>query len=256
MEKKILPPLLQGFEPVTFQSRVRRSSHWAIPVPCILKTYIISLLPHLHSPVPNKPYGLCGYKALWKKECYLVFAHIVKFIKRNEKIMGLSFIICFPSLDESRANNKPINQSVSYSISQSVNNQLMQSIMYRQASNKSTNQSTDQSKNQSINPFQLFLPFTILSFSTWFIFLFQLVPSVALVMMSCSSSLSEYHWSILHSFIRSLTHPFLSAHPLSRTDGSFTVLVSQSINQSVYFIYIFCDNCLITAADSRSDTTQ
>ena len=33
MEKKILPPLLQGFEPGTFQSRVRRSNHWAIPVP-------------------------------------------------------------------------------------------------------------------------------------------------------------------------------------------------------------------------------
>ena len=32
LEKKILPPLLQGFEPGTFQSRVRRSNHWAIPV--------------------------------------------------------------------------------------------------------------------------------------------------------------------------------------------------------------------------------
>ena len=33
MEKKILPPLLQGFEPATFWSRVRRSNHWAIPAP-------------------------------------------------------------------------------------------------------------------------------------------------------------------------------------------------------------------------------
>ena len=33
MEKKILPPLLQGFEPATFQSRVRRYNHWAIPAP-------------------------------------------------------------------------------------------------------------------------------------------------------------------------------------------------------------------------------
>ena len=32
-EKKILPPLLQGLEPRTFQSRVRRSNHWAIPTP-------------------------------------------------------------------------------------------------------------------------------------------------------------------------------------------------------------------------------
>ena len=31
LEKKILPPLKQGFEPATFQSRVRRSNHWAIP---------------------------------------------------------------------------------------------------------------------------------------------------------------------------------------------------------------------------------
>ena len=31
LEKKILPPLQQGFEPATFQSRVRRPNHWAIP---------------------------------------------------------------------------------------------------------------------------------------------------------------------------------------------------------------------------------
>ena len=31
LEKKILPPLLQGFKLTTFQSRVRRSNHWAIP---------------------------------------------------------------------------------------------------------------------------------------------------------------------------------------------------------------------------------
>ena len=31
LERKILLPLLQGFEPATFQSRVRRSNHWAIP---------------------------------------------------------------------------------------------------------------------------------------------------------------------------------------------------------------------------------
>ena len=33
LERKILPPLLQGFEPATFQSRVRCSNHWAIPAP-------------------------------------------------------------------------------------------------------------------------------------------------------------------------------------------------------------------------------
>ena len=33
MEKKILPPLQQGFKPVTFRSWVLRSNHWAIPAP-------------------------------------------------------------------------------------------------------------------------------------------------------------------------------------------------------------------------------
>ena len=34
LEKKILPPFQQGFEPATsVQSRVRRSNHWAIPAP-------------------------------------------------------------------------------------------------------------------------------------------------------------------------------------------------------------------------------
>ena len=37
LDKKIFPPLLQGFEPATFQSRVRRSNHWAIHAPCIFK---------------------------------------------------------------------------------------------------------------------------------------------------------------------------------------------------------------------------
>ena len=41
LEKKILPPLLQGFEPATFHSRFWRSNHWAIPAPvccCLLPT--------------------------------------------------------------------------------------------------------------------------------------------------------------------------------------------------------------------------
>ena len=37
LEKKILPPFQQGFEPATFQSRVRRSNHWAIPAPFFLR---------------------------------------------------------------------------------------------------------------------------------------------------------------------------------------------------------------------------
>ena len=33
LEKKILPPLLQGFKPMTFQSRVWCFDHWAISAP-------------------------------------------------------------------------------------------------------------------------------------------------------------------------------------------------------------------------------
>ena len=33
LEKKILPPLLQGFEPATFQSQDQCSNHWAMPAP-------------------------------------------------------------------------------------------------------------------------------------------------------------------------------------------------------------------------------
>ena len=42
LEKKILPPFQQGFEPATFQSRVRCSNHWAIPAP-------LSTLSHTHT---------------------------------------------------------------------------------------------------------------------------------------------------------------------------------------------------------------
>ena len=47
LEKKILPPFQQGFEPATFQSRVRRSNHWAIPAP---QCYLCSLKLFMYSP--------------------------------------------------------------------------------------------------------------------------------------------------------------------------------------------------------------
>ena len=43
LEKKILPPFQQGFEPATFQSRVRCSNHWAIPAPRALVFAIMHL---------------------------------------------------------------------------------------------------------------------------------------------------------------------------------------------------------------------
>ena len=42
LEKKILPPFQQGFEPATFQSRVRCSNHWAIPAPtCFYSVFLL-----------------------------------------------------------------------------------------------------------------------------------------------------------------------------------------------------------------------
>ena len=73
LEKKILPPFQQGFEPATFQSRVRSSNHWAIPAPFsggFRGRAFHSLVGLLgtgtgsHSvPVPNRPTRLCGRKA-------------------------------------------------------------------------------------------------------------------------------------------------------------------------------------------------
>ena len=40
-EKKILPPFQQGFEPATFQSRVRCSNHWATPAPQYIKNHLV-----------------------------------------------------------------------------------------------------------------------------------------------------------------------------------------------------------------------
>ena len=45
LEKKIFPPLLQGFEPATFRSRVRRSNHWAIPAPVHTSGMFVAYLP-------------------------------------------------------------------------------------------------------------------------------------------------------------------------------------------------------------------
>ena len=44
LEKKILPPLLQGIEPKTFRSRVQRSNHWAIPSPMVIYTQSVWLI--------------------------------------------------------------------------------------------------------------------------------------------------------------------------------------------------------------------
>ena len=45
LEKKILPPLLQGLESATFRSRVQRSNHWAIPAPVHMSGMFLAYLP-------------------------------------------------------------------------------------------------------------------------------------------------------------------------------------------------------------------
>ena len=81
LEKKILPPFQQGFEPATFQSRVRRSNHWAIPAPVLF----VSVTPFCLSSGavwesrwpswavrPNEPSGFRGRKELLNRASALV----------------------------------------------------------------------------------------------------------------------------------------------------------------------------------------
>ena len=49
MEKKILLPLQQGFEPTTFQSLVQCSNHWAIPTPAVMGRCIDIMITFVYS---------------------------------------------------------------------------------------------------------------------------------------------------------------------------------------------------------------
>ena len=65
LEKKILPPFQQGFEPAAFQSRVRRSNHWAIPAPHTETGQALSFIPYRAAPRPvagrQRPTGKKGW---------------------------------------------------------------------------------------------------------------------------------------------------------------------------------------------------
>ena len=74
LEKKILPPFQQGFEPATFQSRVRCSNHWAIPAPQYYQLLFAHSYKALHAvsvtPVafPTRPWACvqnCCTFSLW-----------------------------------------------------------------------------------------------------------------------------------------------------------------------------------------------
>ena len=65
LEKKILPPLQQGFEPATFRSRVRRSNHWAIPAPMYNGTAFRLLIWHQDVPLALTARACLNLLWLW-----------------------------------------------------------------------------------------------------------------------------------------------------------------------------------------------
>ena len=75
LEKKIIPPLWQGFEPAAFQSRVWGSNHWAIPAPetCLAYYWQFCLLNYNNNVAFEKDgekwSGMSqGGKDIWKRE--------------------------------------------------------------------------------------------------------------------------------------------------------------------------------------------
>ena len=67
LEKKILPPFQQGFEPATFQSRVRCSNHWAIPAPTQVCPLMIAYIALLSALLSRLTAFACG--STWVTSC-------------------------------------------------------------------------------------------------------------------------------------------------------------------------------------------
>ena len=78
LEKKILLPLLQGFEPATFQSWVWHSNHWTIPAPMLI--YFIQTKKRLIYFYSDKKEVDFFYSD--KKDC-VTTEHSVKFVKTH-----------------------------------------------------------------------------------------------------------------------------------------------------------------------------
>ena len=73
LEKKILLPFQQGFEPATFQSRVRRSNHWAIPAPILIKFLFLSFSStSSECETERKHYISCSETQIVAREKYFV----------------------------------------------------------------------------------------------------------------------------------------------------------------------------------------
>ena len=91
-EKKILPPFQQGFEPATFQSRVRRSNHWAIPAPYLITNWPYRSYNHTDWTRNNLPDNLTAWCIVYwsmqdfragKKSC--LFPQTVSYLKMFER---------------------------------------------------------------------------------------------------------------------------------------------------------------------------
>ena len=68
LEKKILPPFQQGFEPATFQSRVRCSNHGAIPAPLHLSASTLAFNPaHLQQEARQQPVLYFATASRWDR---------------------------------------------------------------------------------------------------------------------------------------------------------------------------------------------
>ena len=115
LEKKILPRLLQGFEPATFQSRVRRSNHWAIPAP--LKRSLDILLPSRTSSTHLLPPTL--YHVIWRlpsSNLYWKSHHLTKIFWKTI-VPFLTFHFCPKSLKRSFSTNfSPISKKTTSAV--------------------------------------------------------------------------------------------------------------------------------------------
>ena len=72
LEKKIVRPLLQRFEPATFRSRVRRSNHWAIPALMVRSTLSMQYTASVRHPLTQSQVtlALCLVTAVGRISLY------------------------------------------------------------------------------------------------------------------------------------------------------------------------------------------
>ena len=110
MEKKILLPFLQGFKPATFQSRVRRSNHWAIPwhfhghwivwSSCYLQKYTVRHPPLFVSFKTNGVNQLLVYLLLYFLLLLLLLLSIFLHLTKTVESACVSLLLVFRRIGE------------------------------------------------------------------------------------------------------------------------------------------------------------